>query len=102
MKICWWYEPKLFTLLDGSWYRPDFCLGAGMRLWAEVKPTAFTHVEFDKAYQISRPIVLLVGLPNDCKYRLIHGEDSFIELRTSSSTQMDVIVACDAAETARF
>jgi hypothetical protein len=32
----WQYEPAAVKLLDGTYYRPDFCL-PGQRVWCEVK-----------------------------------------------------------------
>lgn len=67
--VKWEYEPEGFDL-SGPWfsgnYLPDFWLST-VKMWAEVKPEAFTEAEFLKCFQLAKatghPCLMLNGTP---------------------------------------
>lgn len=65
--VKWQYEHEGFELGNGDRYLPDFYLPK-FRIYAEVKPIAFTYKEHSKckrlASETQKIVVELVGLPN--------------------------------------
>jgi hypothetical protein len=69
--IEWEYEKEGYVLPDGTWYLPDFWLPL-VRMWAEVKPTAFSLKELEKAKALALgtgyDCLLLIGVPQNKPY----------------------------------
>lgn len=68
------YEPQGYHLGRLGPYLPDFWLPQ-VKLWAEVKPVAFTRLEFRKCRRLfvvtGNEVLILVGQPDDKMYQSI-------------------------------
>lgn len=74
--IEWWYEMEGYQLPSG-WYLPDFWLPQ-VKMFAEVKPTKFTELEFTKAKELVEgtgyECILLDGVPDERTFLFVSND----------------------------
>lgn len=77
----WEYEPEGFNL-DGIYYLPDFWIST-VNMWAEVKPEQLTPDQREPLIRLAReskrPVLMLIGVPEDEPYWAIEYQYSHDE-----------------------